>query len=371
LSPLTGSEIQDQINQATMVLQRKKSEFLKLFGIEQFGVGFKMKAGQILPQVALVFIVRRKLPLEALKDFKIDAVPQLLEGIATDVLEVPHGFQARQNDARWRPFLGGDAGIHYQVRASGTFAVTTINPNTGEYETLTNNHVGADEDIEGYDFAHRGDAWIQPGAHGGGTYPNDKVCELDRWKKILPRTQTPSRCPVGRTGENLQPGNWLAIALGRRGRYKYVNPPSGQKNLIDAAVGRVVNKSDATPYEIRNIGAIKGWKSPSLNDRVMKMGRTTELTRGMVSVMNLNVTINYRGFDADFENQIAVFGDAGAFSQPGDSGSLIVTEDPDPSTNKPKATALLFAGGRTVTGTDITIANPIEHVIQGLNYNFD
>jgi len=327
-----------------------------------------MKEGRFTPEVCLVFIVRRKLTDKTLKEFKIETVPHTIEDVPTDVIEVPYGFEARQNDDRWRPFLGGDAGIHYQVRATGTFGITTINQDTGEYETLTNNHVGANEDIEGYDFAHKGDGWIQPGVHGGGTYPQDKVCELERWKKIIPRTPTPSPCPVGRTGENLQPGNWVATALGRRGRYRYVNPSSGQKNLVDAAVGRVVNRPDATPYEIRNIGKVRGQQSPSLNDPVMKMGRTSLVTRGKVTITNLSVSVRYRGFDADFENQVAISDDAEPFSQPGDSGSLIVAANPVSGSSDRKALALLFAGGRTTEGTDITMASPVEFVVREVGY---
>lgn len=370
MSTRFSDDVQARVKQCSSVLERKRAEFPRLFGTDQFGVGLKMKKGSFTPEVCLVFIVRRKLPAQALKDFKIELVPETLDGITTDVIEVPYGFEARQNDSRWRPFLGGDAGIHYQVRATGTLGITTINQTTGDYETLTNNHVGANEDLEGYDFAHKGDAWIQPGVHGGGTYPEDKVCELERWKKIIPRTPIPSICPVGRTGENLQPGNWVATALGRRGRYRYVNPPLGRKNLVDAAVGRVVNKPDATPYEVRNIGRIQGVQNPSLNDRVMKMGRTTLGTKGSVTITNLSVSVRYRGFDADFENQIAIVSEGEPFSQPGDSGSLIVTENPGPPSNTRKATALLFAGGQTADGTDITIASPAEFVVRELGYNF-
>jgi len=75
-----------------------------------------MKEGRFTPEVCLVFIVRRKLTDKTLKEFKIETVPHTIEDVPTDVIEVPYGFEARQNDDRWRPFLGGDAGIHYQVR---------------------------------------------------------------------------------------------------------------------------------------------------------------------------------------------------------------------------------------------------------------
>ena len=60
--------------------------------------------------------------------------------------------------------------------------------------------------------------------------------------------------------------------------------------------------------------------------------------------------------------------DAEPFSQPGDSGSLIVAANPVSGSNDREALALLFAGGRTTEGTDITIASPIEFVVREVGY---
>jgi hypothetical protein len=35
-----------------------------------------------------------------------------------------------------------------------------------------------------------------------------------------------------------------------------------------------------------------------------------------------------------------------------------------------KPTELLFAGGQTPDGVDITLANPIEYVVEQLNFRF-
>ncbi len=61
---------------------------------------------------------------------------------------------------------------------------------------------------------------------------------------------------------------------------------------------------------------------------------------------------------AKFINQITITGSTSTFSEPGDSGSLILTQD-----DCPQAVALLFAG--SADGT-VTIANPISNVLSAL-----
>jgi hypothetical protein len=86
---------------------------------------------------------------------------------------------------------------------------------------------------------------------------------------------------------------------------------------------------------------------------VKKSGRTTGLTRGTISALNVTVDISYgSGKSARFTNQTLVT--PGGFIAAGDSGSLMV-EDVDVN---PRAVGLLFAGGSTTA-----IANPINNVL--------
>jgi hypothetical protein len=92
----------------------------------------------------------------------------------------------------------------------------------------------------------------------------------------------------------------------------------------------------------------------SLGMDVKKCGRTTELTSGTVTGVNVTVYISYSGGKiARFVKQIQ-FSD---ISEPGGSGSLIVAND---GTNDP--VALLFAGSDTTT-----IGNPINDVLDNFN----
>jgi hypothetical protein len=131
------------------------------------------------------------------------------------------------------------------------------------------------------------------------------------------------------------------------------------KNTIDAAIA-AVDPNDVSA-DILNIGPIANTVvAPSIGLPVQKMGATSCLTTGTISMVAVNGTVNYGGGKkAKFINQIQIDGD---FGMAGDSGSLIVTQD-----SCPQAVGLLFAGGRLKDGTPVTIANPISAVLSGLN----
>lgn len=93
---------------------------------------------------------------------------------------------------------------------------------------------------------------------------------------------------------------------------------------------------------------------------VKKYGRTTGYTEGYVDAINVSVNVGYSAGTARFVDQIIIVGLVkrgkrlvdGSFSDSGDSGSLIVTQEG----NNP--TGLLFAGNSSVT-----VANPIAAVL--------
>ena len=136
----------------------------------------------------------------------------------------------------------------------------------------------------------------------------------------------------------------------------------GGKNTIDAAIA-AVNAGEVSP-EILNIGeTASSTATPTIGLAVQKMGRTSCLTTGVIAALNANVKVNYSETKkpkyAKFVNQILVTGSSltPTFGAPGDSGSLILTQDVCP-----QPVALLFAGSASVT-----IANPISDVMSGLD----
>jgi hypothetical protein len=131
----------------------------------------------------------------------------------------------------------------------------------------------------------------------------------------------------------------------------------GGTNTIDAAIALI------TPGEVNsdilNIGPIaSSVVDPTVGLAVQKMGRSTCVTAASISQVSAHGKINYgSGRVAKFVDQIVITGSG--FSGPGDSGSLIITQDACP-----QAVGLLFAGS---ADGSTTIANPISAVLSGLN----
>jgi hypothetical protein len=203
------------------------------------------------------------------------------------------------------------------VCTTGTLGARLKGANN-QYYALSNNHVFAVENQ-----AQVGDPIIQPGQADNGCRSTaaDQIGTL---------------------------ANYVPLNFSRTGT-----------NVVDAAAALV------TTQTVGNATPTNGYGSPSssivaaaLNMAVEKYGRTTVLTHGSVTGLDASVKIRYgKGNTATFVHQIIITGNnGGAFSDSGDSGSLIVTDN---STHNP--VGLLFAGS---TGT--TIANPIGDVLTQL-----
>ncbi len=99
----------------------------------------------------------------------------------------------------------------------------------------------------------------------------------------------------------------------------------------------------------------------SVNDKVMKYGRTTQLTKGTVTGINATVFVGYSSGTARFVGQIIVQSGK-PFIKAGDSGSLLVT---DPGRNP---VGLLFAGNRS---GKLAVANQIDLVLGAFGVSID
>ncbi|HUD32872.1 MAG TPA: hypothetical protein VMR43_07610 [Variovorax sp.] len=185
---------------------------------------------------------------------------------------------------------------------------------------LSNNHVLANEN-----GATRGDAVLQPGRLDGGTNSKDKIATLSDFVKLKKR-----------------------------------------HNLLDCAIAQIDPRTTAfDPGLIEGLGKLAGVASSAVDEGVMvaKLGRTTGLTRGRVTAFELDdVVVAYDTGNRSFDQTIEIEGvGANAFSDGGDSGSLIVN-------SRREAIALLFAGSESGgrNGAGLTYANPIQDVLKAL-----
>jgi len=101
--------------------------------------------------------------------------------------------------------------------------------------------------------------------------------------------------------------------------------------------------------------------TPEENLNVLKVGRSTGLTYGVVVATGAAVRVNYPDGDRIFENQVVIEGSGEPFSAPGDSGSGVFDS------------ALLAPVGLLFAGNDqLTIATPIKQISHrlGLQWPF-
>jgi hypothetical protein len=142
-----------------------------------------------------------------------------------------------------------------------------------------------------------------------------------------------------------------------------------RSNVVDCAVASLLESiefyvgwTEALPGRIRGVRPLS---EDDLGLKVRKAGRTTGVTRGIVTQVEIDrLRVDMGEPDtprvATFSDQFEVIGEDGRpFSLGGDSGSLIVDEDGF-------AVGLLFAGGQDTRGIDLTFANRIETVLEKL-----
>ncbi len=139
---------------------------------------------------------------------------------------------------------------------------------------------------------------------------------------------------------------------------------STANNIMDATL---VTTSAA---EMSNSTPLDGYGIPSSNPvepvvglAVQKYGRTTGLTKGKISAINVTLGLNYGYGTARFVGQIAIepARKNSDFCDTGDSGSLIVTND-----SNADPVGLLFARAGS-----LTYANPIGPILSRFNVVID
>jgi hypothetical protein len=269
-----------------------------------FAVGLRYAAKALTGQLAVKVFVREKLPMEQVTSAA--RVPTQVAGFDTDVEAIGevvlHSYSTRYP----RPVPCGVSVSNIDLPGSGTLGCLVV-LNNGKLCMLSNNHVLANENA-----AHVGDSIIQPGNAEPVEGPDQVIGALEHF------------IPIQATGNVVD----AAVALTS---FTMVNPK------------HVTYQLNPEPLE------------PTIGMTVVKDGRTTQSTIGMITDLHVNIAVPYDPFPAGAEmrEQVAIRGVHGPFSMPGDSGSLIVTA----ATKQP--VALLFAGS---TDNSITFANPIQAV---------
>ncbi len=305
------SQAEAALNKAAAAQRAVADDLLDRDGIE--GIGTRLNPGG---QPQLVVYTRSTEAAAAAN------IPSHVDGIPTSVL-VTGLIMARSDEtSKARPAPIGFSVGHPDITA-GTIGAR-VKDESGNIYILSNNHV-----IANSNDATIGDNTLQPGPFDGGTSA-DVIGTLAKFK------------PISFSGDN----------------------------VMDAAVA-VVNGADlngATPDDEGYGAPGTTTKSAILGMLVQKYGRTTGHTHGEVAEINVTVNVCYVcanpvctrcAESARFVDQIGI--SDGTFSDGGDSGSLIVTDD-----GNKNPVGLLFAGGG-----DRTFANPIGPVLAEFGVTID
>lgn len=274
------------------------------------GIGEKITSGKRTGKPALKVLVREKVARDRLSESSL--IPEAIDQVATDVEETGE-IEAYQFRSKQRPVPGGVSIGNCTRNSAGTLGCY-VRAGKVVY-LLSNNHVIAlsNQSPEGTPIA-------QQARLDGGTCPADVVANLTRF-----------------------------ILIDFAGT-----------NEVDCAIAAVVSDSDVDRRELRSAGTLETLNGPALEAAigtdVQKSGRTTGWTKGVVDLVATSINVRYGSQGvARFDNQFRVSGSAGLFSDAGDSGSLVTTDDG----NQP--VGLLFAGGG-----GFTFCNDIQNVLSAL-----
>lgn len=311
------------------------------------GRGFKTVRGERTGQEAAVVLVRKKYPRSELA--RAAVLPKRIAGAVSDVMEVGDIRLLTERTGVHRPARPGVSIGHYKVSA-GTFGALVRDRSTGEVLILSNNHVLANLTNGADGRSSAGDAILQPALYDGGEKDASVIGHLRRFVPLHGQAVSPV-CRIARSFEALV--NKIIGAF--RPQYRVqVWRDNEAPNTVDCAVAAPVT-ADAVAADVLEVGEVKGVSEVALGMTVKKSGRSSGLTNGFVlaSDVTLRVEMNYGEYGV-FAGQLL----AGPMSMPGDSGSLVLSEDNH-------AVGLLFAGSEQAT-----MFTPIGRVLDALDVTF-
>lgn len=321
-------------------LFRKVSSLENVVGV---GQGTKKVRGEDTKKPAVVILVEKKQEKKALR--QADLIPKHIDGIPTDVIEVGKIRLLNERTKLIRPAIPGVSIGHYKISA-GTFGAVVKDRITGELLILSNNHVLANMTNGNDDKSHVGDAILQPGSFDGGN-DDTVLAHLERFSPLYCETMKP-KCKIARSFENII--NKI-IGLFKPQYQVQVLRQSEKLNIVDCAVAKPIDNS-MIGTDIMEFGPIAGIKEPQIGMEVKKSGRSSGVTYSIILATDVSIKVNIS------DTEYGVFTDqvlAGPMSMPGDSGSLILTEDNF-------AVGLLFAGSEMAT-----MFNRIDNVLDSLH----
>ena len=327
-------------------LNKTRGKVLGLQNVVGVGVGHKHVGEESTGEPAFIVYVEKKLPPADLS--RKHVVPKELDGLYTDVVEIGVVRALGVRTSRARPCQPGVSIGHYQSTA-GTFGAVVRDKTTKELMVLSNNHVLANGSSLQEVRAKPGDPILQPGPYDGGT-TKDRIGTLYRYVPIV-KNESKSDCPVASAVAKAATRLLNVVKQDYEIRfYKRFKT----ENTVDCALAKL-DSADLVAPAIFELGEITGISEVKPGLKVLKSGRTTGVTSGVVKSISTTLKVEMKQDEKVwFSDQVVTDMD----SQPGDSGSLVVDENM-------KVVGLLFAGS-----DKLTVFNRITNVVDRLGIEF-
>ncbi|MDQ4082045.1 MAG: S1 family peptidase [Actinomycetota bacterium] len=324
---------ESQVEKAIGQLDSVRREWLRRPGVTGVDVGYKIRGDKLTDELAVRVHVERKLPPEALpayETFTVSGKGEKLGPFPVDVVEAAYGpsqtpaavaieeLEDVNRRGRVDPLVGGVSVGNPRITA-GTLATIVWDRVDCSINLLSNWHV-----LVGSPAASAGEPIYQPGRLDGGTAA-DTVATLNRFRLDAD---------------------------------------------MDAAIARL-NGLRGSTRDIIGLTPLAGIENPVLGMNVVKSGRTTGVTRGVIDGVSFSGTINYDHGPNTFHNQIHIVprppwpGTDYEVSRGGDSGSVWINEATG------KAVGLHYGGEVDPAPTsEMALANPMTRVAARTGLNF-
>jgi hypothetical protein len=240
---------------------------------------------------------------------------------------------------KWRPLVGGIS-IGEKSITAGTLGCI-VEDNNGKKYLLSNNHVFANENR-----AEINSEILQPAPYDGGKLPDDICAKLS---KFIPIKFPEAKCSVSDVAKKILNFIWWFGRSKLRWMYYTIELP---ENEVDCAIAEPIVEAST---EILGLGiSPKGSARVKVEEEVVKSGRTTGVTKGIVISDDATIRVGYDQGEALFVHQILIQGEN--FVRGGDSGSAVLNLDG-------YVVGLIFAGSQDGS---LGIANHIYKVEEAL-----
>ena len=330
--------------------------------VNGFGLGKLVRQGKETGE-GIVVTVTKKVPRNQLSEK--DMIPRTIDNVPTDVIEVGEISLLGETSPfpvdrtkKFRPVpLGCSVGNIKITACTSGFLVEK----NGKPMMVSNNHCFAC-----VNKCEIGSLIVQPGSYdAGGEYPENRIGTLYEYVPI----KTIS-CPYFNTIVTIL--NFLAKIFGSKFHFQYrpvdFSKDGIPKNKVDCALCLLDSWDIAIPKPLEvDAEYYEGLAEVKVGDKVIKTGRTTGVTKGIIRATNYEcrVAMNKEMTEfAYFTDQLLIepLVSQEKFSAPGDSGSSVGKFIDD----KFYLIGLLFAGSDKVT-----VVNKIHNVFEALHLSPD